>query len=177
MYRNLYHTSVIFLIIFMLQVCSPDQCRAQEKSLAGLETMSESFEKLAELVSPAVVQILATGYVPGDASSTSSLLSKQRGSGSGVLINSDGYIVTNAHVIKDARDIKVRFSRRLNNQFKGKSILQSSGNWQEATIIGIDTETDLAVIKIDRTGLPFLNFGDSDAVRKGTLIFVAFELE
>ena len=171
MYSNIGRTSVHFLILFILQVYPVDQTRAQDKNLTGLQTMSESFEKLAELVTPAVVQIIATGYVPGDASGTSSLISKQRGSGSGVLLNSDGYIVTNAHVIRDSRDVKVRFSRRLNVQFEGKSILQSSGKWHDAKIIGTDTETDLAVLKIDRTGLHFLSFGDSDAVRKGQLVF------
>ncbi len=74
------------------------------------------------------------------------------GSGSGVLIKSDGYIVTNNHVIADADDIEVT--------------LHDNRTYQ-ATVVGADPNTDLALIRIEDKDLPFLPFVDSDAVRIG----------
>lgn len=72
--------------------------------------------------------------------------------GSGVIINADGYIVTNNHVVKDADVVEVTLSD--NRSFK-------------AEVIGTDPDTDLAVIKINQKGLPFLSFVDSDKARVG----------
>jgi len=77
---------------------------------------------------------------------------KQSGMGSGVIVEKNGYILTNNHVIKDADDIKVRLSDK--RVFKGK-------------IIGADPKTDLAVIKIDAVNLPIVKLGDSDKLRVG----------
>lgn len=74
------------------------------------------------------------------------------GSGSGVIIREDGYIVTNNHVIDKASKIEVTLN---NNQT------------YKATLIGTDPATDVALIKIDATGLPVVPLGDSDALRLG----------
>jgi serine protease Do len=75
--------------------------------------------------------------------------------GSGVIVAEDGYIVTNNHVIRDADEIKVTlFDKR---EFTGK-------------VIGTDPKTDIAVIKIDATGLPALEWGDSDRLRVGETV-------
>lgn len=74
------------------------------------------------------------------------------GFGSGVVISSDGYIVTNNHVVEGARKIEVTF----NDKHK-----------REARIIGADPTTDIALIKVDATDLEFLTFGDSDKVHVG----------
>lgn len=73
-------------------------------------------------------------------------------SGSGVIISDDGYIVTNNHVIEDASNIEVVMT---NNQR------------YFAKVIGTDPSTDLALLKINGKNLPFLPYGDSDAVRLG----------
>ncbi|MBQ1409107.1 MAG: trypsin-like peptidase domain-containing protein, partial [Bacteroidales bacterium] len=72
--------------------------------------------------------------------------------GSGVIITDDGYIVTNNHVVQDAEKVYVT----LNNKKE-----------MPARIIGIDPATDLAVIKIDATGLQSIPFGNSDSARIG----------
>ena len=74
------------------------------------------------------------------------------GSGSGVIIREDGYIVTNNHVIEGANKIEVT----LNNNQK-----------YQATLVGTDPATDVALLKIDAEGLPVIPFGDSDKLRLG----------
>jgi serine protease Do len=78
---------------------------------------------------------------------------EQVGTGSGVIISEDGYIVTNNHVVKDASDIEIT----LNNKKSYK-----------AKLIGNDTKMDIALLKIDASEkLPYSTFADSDAVRVG----------
>ena len=77
---------------------------------------------------------------------------EQKGSGSGVIIRPDGYIVTNNHVINGASNILVTLNN--NQQY-------------EATVVGTDPATDVAIIKVDATDLPTIPMGDSDARRLG----------
>ena len=77
---------------------------------------------------------------------------EQQGSGSGVIIRSDGYIVTNNHVVDGASKVEVT----LNNN-----------KTYPATVVGTDPATDVAILKIDATGLPVVPFGDSDKLRLG----------
>jgi serine protease Do len=80
---------------------------------------------------------------------------KQSGLGSGVIVDREGYILTNNHVIKDADEIMVKLSD--NREFKGK-------------IIGTDPKTDLAVIRIDAEDLPVIKIGDSDDLKVGEMV-------
>ena len=75
-----------------------------------------------------------------------------RSLGSGFIISADGYILTNAHVIEGADEINVRFTDK--REFKAK-------------VIGADRRTDIAVIKIDATGLPAVRFGDPSKLKVG----------
>ena len=77
---------------------------------------------------------------------------EQRGSGSGVIIRPDGYIVTNNHVVAGATSIQVTLNN--NQQY-------------EATVVGTDPATDVAIIKVDATNLPAIALGNSDALRLG----------
>jgi serine protease Do len=76
----------------------------------------------------------------------------QEGSGSGVIISADGYIITNNHVVEGAEKLRVT----LNNNKD-----------YEATIVGRDPSTDIAVLKIDEEGLPAIVWGNSDEIRIG----------
>ncbi len=144
-----------------------------QKTLGPLNNLSGSFEALAERVGPAVVHVLASGYAayPGGASTTSTLLSREYHTGSGVILDADGYIITNAHVVDGARRIQVVLPAPLEEQAKQQSILKSRGKVLGAQIMNVDRETDLAVLKVQEKGLPFLELGDSDAVRQGQLVF------
>ncbi|MBI4679814.1 MAG: DegQ family serine endoprotease [Nitrospirae bacterium] len=75
--------------------------------------------------------------------------------GSGVIVSSNGYILTNSHVIKDADEIKVLLSDK--REFQGK-------------IIGTDPKTEVAVIKIDAQDLPTISWGDSDKLKVGEVV-------
>lgn len=75
--------------------------------------------------------------------------------GSGFIVRQDGYIFTNNHVIDGAEKVEVRLK---------------DGRHFPAKIVGADDKTDIAVLKIDATGLPTLEIGDSDAVRVGQLV-------
>jgi len=111
--------------------------------------------QIAENISPAVVGITNRSVVAyrdwffGDI-----LEREQEGFGSGIIISEDGYIVTNAHVLANAEEIFV---------------ILEGGEEVPATIVGADEHSDVAVIKIDRTGLPVALLGDSDKVRPGEL--------
>ncbi len=77
---------------------------------------------------------------------------EQKGSGSGVIIRPDGYIVTNNHVVNGATKISVTLND--NQQY-------------DATVVGTDPATDVAIIKVDAQNLPTIPLGDSDQLRLG----------
>ena len=134
----------------------------------GLAEISESFEALAERINPAVVSIFAIGYSVGQGiTSSRELIAESRSRGSGVILTEDGYIVTNAHVVASARRIRLLLPRR----GEGSSILGTRGDTAGAQIVGVDLETDLAVLKMQGTGLPHLELGDSEALRPGEIVF------
>jgi serine protease Do len=138
----------------------------------SLGELSVSLEGLVNRVRPAVVQIFSTGYVTADeseSSNTAALLSKQRSTGSGIILSDDGFIVTNAHVVRGARRIQVRLSVARTRSGRAQTF-EPEGKLLDAKLIGMDREMDVAVIKIDRTGLPHLQLGNSDAVRQGELV-------
>lgn len=89
----------------------------------------------------------------------SCLFSNGTGTGTGIIMSEDGYIITNAHVVNGASDITVVFTEDQENGIK-------------AELIGIDTQTDLAVIKIEKTGLTPAEFGKSSELQVGEAAIV-----
>ena len=94
----------------------------------------------------------------------------ERTSGSGAIVDADGYIVTNAHVVENATRLEVELSSATSGVATGRSIVKRRGRIVPARIVAIDHETDLAVIKIETSGLPTLRFGDSDLLRPGQIV-------
>ena len=125
--------------------------RTVSEDSAYTDPSSLSVVDIAKKTGPAVVGINSTrtGYTFFGTKAT------ETGSGSGIVVTEDGYIITNAHVIENASDISV--------------ILSSSTDEYPAKVIGIDTKTDLAVIKIEASGLPTAELGTSSSLEVGDL--------
>ena len=132
-------------------------------SPSSLEQLSASLQSVAKQVKPAVVQIFNSAYaIEADSDhGLGTVVAQQRSSGSGILVTSDGFIVTNAHVVQGARRLWVRLN---------KDVANISSRLQDATLVGMDQQSDLAVIKINLSGLPFLKFADSSSLNQGQIV-------
>ena len=163
MERNEIMTAIRFLIItFIFNIYF-----GQAHSFSGPDTFSD----LAEKVSPSVVNISTTGTIEQTGAQVPSIEDffnfpfntprsepserKFSSLGSGFVISSDGFIVTNNHVVENASDIQVTFT---------------DGLKLEAKLIAFDAETDLALLKVDSRDLPYLEFGDSDTAKVGNWV-------
>jgi Do/DeqQ family serine protease len=114
------------------------------------------FTEIVKKTKNSVVHVRNTRYVqkyyPYSYGYREGPIYKQEGTGSGVIISPDGFIVTNNHVIKDANEIEVTLDN--NKTYKAK-------------LIGTDVNTDIAILKINANNLPYIVFGDSDDVQLG----------
>ncbi|MFV0293876.1 MAG: DegQ family serine endoprotease [Paracoccus sp. (in: a-proteobacteria)] len=154
---------------------------APDSAARRQQVMPDSFADLVEKVSPAVVNINTTSVIEqptspifpegspfsdlfrdfgfpapgqGDPRFGRRGAPSQRANalGSGFVISEDGYIVTNNHVIEGADKIEIEFK---------------DGARRSARVIGTDKQTDIALLKVDADGLPYVGFGDSDSARVG----------
>jgi serine protease Do len=135
------------------------------RSPASLIALDDHLQALARQVAPSVVQVVASGYAPG----ARALLSRARSFGSGAIVDADGWIVTNAHVVEAAQAVHVELLR-LRDPGEEGSILRPRSRRLPARVVGIDQETDLAVLKVEATGLPGLTLADSEDLRQGQLV-------
>jgi serine protease Do len=138
-----------------------------------LMNLSSDMETLAHAVEPAVVKIYSSGLAPVESSNTSrtAFLAQQRSVGSGVIMDPQGYILTNAHVVQRARTLNVLVPEVSGaTETGGSDRAEPPATAMPARVVGIDTVTDLAVIKVDKSGLRALKFGDSDRVHPGELV-------
>lgn len=132
----------------------------QNVNLSGSNIENTSFIEASKLSTPAVVYIKTVSQTQVQANPFdwffdpfSSRSQITTGTGSGVIISKDGYIVTNNHVVTGAQTITV--------------ILNQKKREYQAELIGVDPSTDLALLKIDSENLPYLSFGNSDEVNIG----------
>ena len=133
-------------------VASSSTGTAQQTAIQQPITIDESSAVIdaAAKVSPAVVQIDTTGAADNPFSTVPS-----SGVGSGLIYDASGWILTNRHVIADAKSLTVQLKD--GRKFPGK-------------VYGIDTLTDLAIVKVDQTGLPTAPIGHSDGLKVGQLV-------
>ncbi len=164
-------SKVVLLFCFLLTlVASTPITASAPPQKPSLSSLSEGFQDLARRVNPSIVQILVTGYGSlGDRSFSGQGFATQRSGGSGVIVDPSGYIVTNAHVVQGARRVQVFLARSKGDSARS-SIVRTRGKPLGAQIVGIDRETDLAVLKVNQTGLPNLPLGDSDRLMQGQLV-------
>ena len=162
----------MLLRLGLLTLSSAVLASAQEPKPNTLRDLSASMEALSRKVSHGVVQIFSTGYSfndESDATNTSSLIARQRSSGSGVIVTEDGYIVTNSHVVQSARRVQVQLSYGTST-VEGTTRVTRKARLMDAKVVGLDREADLAVIKIDMKALPHLPFGDSEQLKQGQVV-------
>ena len=137
-----------------------------------LHQFNNSIRGLVRRVSASVVQVMVTGYGPveGRSNNTGLILGRQQSVGSGVILDPDGYIVTNAHVIRGAHRVLVNVPAVVNDESPDETLMSRRGRTVEARIVGSDSEIDLALLKIDMKGLRPLPIGDYNKLRQGDLV-------
>jgi serine protease Do len=140
-----------------------------------LSDLSDASEALVESVSPAVVQIVASGYAPAPsapgAPPDDGQIARRHAGGSGFIVDPSGFVLTNAHVIEGAEHVRVVLASSVDADPGLRSIVRPRGREMAAEIVGVDRETDLAVLHIAERNLPALPFGDSDRLRRGEIVF------
>jgi serine protease Do len=132
-----------------------DSARSQLPS-PTLTEISRQFAVVAKAIEPSVVHIDTVQSGDGTGAFDASLGPQAIGQGSGVIIDEDGYILTNNHVVENASEIRVNLSGNESRQ---------------AEVVGLDETTDLAVLKIPSGGLIPAQWGDSDALEIGSLVW------
>lgn len=163
---------LVVLLLFAGFTRAQDAEKAVEsKPPDALHELSAALETLSHRAGRAVVQVFSTGFVLNDEddSGDAALITRQKSTGSGVIFRSDGYVVTNAHVVKGGRQIQVQLAESF-ERTPGHAVTHPLGTKLEAKVVGIDRESDLAVLKVERTDLPFLRFGDSGELHQGQLV-------
>jgi serine protease Do len=158
--------NLLFVIVFSAVLTAEETPTRTALSARGL---NEALVGVAEQVTPAVALVTTEGYQPvayNPAGVTS--FGVRRVGGSGVIVSADGYIVTNAHVVAGATRIQVQLSS--NGAPAGRSIVRPPGRALAARLVGLDAESDLALLKVEAGGLRFLELADSNIVRQGQLV-------
>lgn len=177
MIRYRLHISAL-TVLFVLTSFIPNPAAKGERGIDLLRQTSKAFTKVAEKAVPAVVSVRVETVIEVSQDYTSPFgyhspfddefferffgrkfrrsqpqEHRRIGQGSGFIISTDGYILTNNHVVENADKIKV--------------ILSDGREFNNAEVIGTDPESDVAVIKIDGDDLPTIELGDSDDLRIG----------
>jgi serine protease Do len=137
----------------------------------ALAQLSGSLQQLASKVSPAVVQIEVTGFGPAEDRDhkDTALIVRQHAIGAGVIVDPDGYIMTNAHVVEGAQRIRVILPVPTTTTFEAAGA--ANAPVLDAKIIGSYKRADLALLKVDASNLPTLRFSLERDPQPGELVF------
>jgi serine protease Do len=139
----------------------------------ALHQFDRSIQALVRRVTPSVVQVIVTGYGPVENSpnNTSVVIGRQQSIGSGVIIDPNGWIVTNAHVVRGSQHVQVLIPAANTDESPEGSVMGARGRVMEARIVGSDAAIDLALLKVEATGLPALPLSDYNKLRQGEVVF------
>jgi serine protease Do len=154
------------------QAAAPGQSMAPDTKADAVRSMSATFEDLAKRVSPAVVEVMVTGYgAPDEDDATASAaVGRERSLGAGIIVDPSGYIITNYHVVKGADRVRVLLTAPAKEESQPFALLNARGRVLPAKVIGFSKQIDLAVLKIDATGLPTIPIGLYARLRKGQVV-------
>jgi len=166
-------------LLWLCLICLTLTPRVSAQTITGkvdsdpLHQLNNSVRALVKRVTPSVVQVLVTGYGPveGNRGDTNLVLGKQQSIGSGVIIDPDGYIITNAHVLRGAHRVQVNIPATASDDTPDGSLGGGRSRTVEARIAGSDTDIDLALLKIEVKGLSALPLGDYNKLRQGEVVF------
>ena len=168
--RNFILATILIFFLSLSWVQTVNAEPQQDKSYLSLEVLSDSIADIAEKVGPAVVNIDTIRMVKTDFPFFDDPIFRrffgrefeefrrtipQKGTGSGFIINQEGYILTNEHVVRKADKIKVTLSD--GREFTGE-------------VIGSDMSSDMAIVKIQADHLPTVTLGNSDELRVGEIV-------
>jgi len=147
------------------------QSSTPETKSAILE-MDRAFQELAKRVSPAVVEVQVTGYGSSDEDSglSSSPVGRQRSLGAGIIVEPDGYIITNYHVIRGADRMRVVLTPPVTQESQALALAKLHRRILPAKIVGFSKQIDLAVLKVEATGLPTIHIGRYMELQKGQIV-------
>jgi serine protease Do len=139
-----------------------------------LKQYDDSLDALAEKVLPAVVQIEVSGFgareTKGGGDDDVGVVERQRAIGSGVIVDPDGYIMTNAHVVNGAQRIRVIITPTPAELVAFKSSFSNRQRTYEAKLLGMNRLVDLALIKIEAKDLPYIPLRLDFRVRLGQVV-------
>jgi len=169
-------TSLLPALLVFLPLTASAQQRPVPKAAPPpdpLVQMNEAVDALTKKVWPSVVQILVSSYgarTEGAPGNTGVVIGAERSTGSGFVVDAEGYIVTNAHVVSGARRVQVvlpadNADGTLATALSGKSSLLT------ARIVGLASELDLALLKVDDMKLPALPLATYSEIHQGETVF------
>jgi len=164
------HAIYLNCVLFWFAAQVLAQTPSTSKSVSPSDAM---VDVLIKKVSPSVVQIIVTAYGPIEESgrgNTGVVLGRQRASGSGFVVDPEGYILTNAHVVSGAQRVEVVLPPP-NPDGSLATALSARMDIVPARIVGVAREKDLALLKIENTKLPALPLASYRDLRQGHTVF------
>jgi serine protease Do len=137
-----------------------------------LRDLNSSLEAVISKVSPAVVQIVVSGYGPAEdhGHTDAARIVRQHAIGTGIIVDPDGYIMTNAHVVEGAQRIKVILPPPASDSPVELQPIHA-GQILEARLLGTHKQSDLALLKVDAAHLPAAALRSDVRVHQGELVF------
>jgi serine protease Do len=178
-YERLQSRSGVAALGCLLALCcfsakdSQAQSAQTNQSPDALRQLSSSVEELVKRVSPSVVQVLVTGFgraEEGAGGEADLVVGRFRSIGSGVIVDPEGYILTNAHVLKGAQRVQVVLPSPIADAASNLAGLNPRGRTMDARIVGLSRDIDLAVLEIKAKGLPALPIGNYSNLRQGEMV-------
>src|SRR5215472_17582676 len=164
---------LLLVSLFVLLILAPGTLAQRQAPPDALERMNDSIDALVSKVWPSVVQIVVTSYGPQEESNrrdANVVIGRQRAIGSGFVIDPEGYVITNAHVISGAERIEIilppaNLNEAIAAALSTKTIIHT------AQVVGVASDLDIALLKVEGLKAPALPLAPYRNLRQGELVF------